>query len=245
MCAHMARPRERRRSREEAALLAQLHDIAAGLAVAIGLLKGSGEAGHSGRDRYRDSSIGLFESSLTTLRALSASQSPMRIRSLDIESALRNEANRLGIELAFERFGDLGWLTEDELELILLAAREGIRNVARHSGSARCQVIVDVSECPVSLRVRDWGAGIEKVAHATGGVETLRRLAQTMRWTLEIRSLPGFGTELHLVGRGCPRAAADSDQDPALRSVVAKESLGSRKRVARRRPIDASGGQIT
>jgi signal transduction histidine kinase len=164
---------------------------------------------------------------------------------VDLESTLRREAGRVGIALALEFLGDRAWLTEDETEMILLIGSEALRNVVRHSGSSRCQMTIDVSDCPVFFRIRDWGAGLNTAARADGGLEKLSRLARTLHWTLDVRSLPGLGTELLVVGRGCPRTHGAAGAEAPVRSVVAKESLGSRKRVAASRPIGQSRQQIT
>ncbi len=119
----------------------------------------------------------------------------------------------------------------------------------RHAGSANCRMTVDLSDCPFILRARDWGAGIGPGAQMGDGIETLRELAAAMGCELSVRSQPGLGTELTLVGRDCPRARQKSTEyrggDPGLRSVVADESLSSRRRVAARRPFGDSGQQIT
>jgi len=106
-------------------------------------------------------------------------------------------------------------------------------------------MMIDVSDCPVFFRVRDWGAGLNSAMRADGGLEKLGLLARTLHWTLDVRSLPGLGTELLVVGRGCPRINGPAAVEAQPRSVVAKESLGSRKRVATARPIGQSRQQIT
>ncbi|MGH9553501.1 MAG: hypothetical protein ACRD3W_29230, partial [Terriglobales bacterium] len=148
---------------------------------------------------------------------------------------------RAGVVLELDLVGLDDWLPIDDAELIRLAAREAIRNVKRHSGVAMCRMNVDLSDCPFVLRVRDWGGGISGEARPGSGIVMLTDLASAMGCDLRIRSQPGLGTELILTGRRCPyRSGTPSesgDGEVRLRSVVAEESLGSRKRVAPTRPI--------
>jgi signal transduction histidine kinase len=88
--------------------------------------------------------------------------------------------------------------------LLRLAAREAVRNVKRHAGTAKCQLRIDLSECPYVLRARDWGAGIDPASQAGNGIERLRNLAASLGGELAIGSQPGMGTVLVLVGRRCP-----------------------------------------
>jgi signal transduction histidine kinase len=128
-----------------------------------------------------------------------------------------------------------------------LAAREAIRNVKRHAGVSRCRITLDVSSCPFALVVRDWGAGIQVGMQTTGGIAFLEDLARGMGAVLTISSQPGLGTKLTLVGPSCvlTRQAQQLGPDKTVRSVVADESAGSRKRVAAKRPAAAAAQQIT
>jgi signal transduction histidine kinase len=233
-----------------AELAAGLHDVSAGLAIGIGLLKASDET--AGGARALGVVIAAFEESLAELRRLShriGDRSTSKRRRTDLRDSLRREARMAGIALELELIGDDGWLAADQDELILMTAREAIRNVKRHAGSASCHITVDLSDCPFVLRARDWGAGIVPGAQTGDGIETLRELAVAMGCELSVRSQPGLGTELTLVGRYCPRARQKPTElkggDLGLRSVGAEESLSSRRRVAARRPFGDSGQQIT
>jgi len=62
---------------------------------------------------------------------------------------------------------------------------------------------------------------------------------------LKVSSQPGLGVQLKLKGP-MPRAVEMArDPSASVRSVVAKESLSSRKRVATRRPFSGFEQQIT
>jgi signal transduction histidine kinase len=232
-------------------LAVRIHDVSAGLAVGIGLLKGLKHSAASGGSSDCDGPIEVFEAVLADLRQLAPEPNRttvMRPR-MELAELLTEEARRIGVAVDLEVRGHDDWLDSDQAELLRHAAREAIRNVKRHSGADRCRMTIDLCSCPFILQVRDWGAGISGQARVGNGIEGLRELAWTMGCDLTIRSHPGLGTELVLRGRLCPlnakSAIGHEASEAPLRSVVAEESLGTRRRVAARRPITASGQQIT
>ena len=217
----MARPRGLRRSREAAALRARLHDISAGLAVGVALLKGYVENEPSAGNVYVGRALDVFKASLADLRTLTGSVELQRLEHTDLEQSLRDEARRLGVQLTLDMLGDESWLADVEFELIQLVGREALRNVVRHSGSTRCEVTLDLTHCPPFFKARDWGAGLGEADGGAGSLVTLRALAQTICWGLEMRSLPGLGTELVAVGRACPASHKQAGLSAQPSSVVA------------------------
>jgi signal transduction histidine kinase len=223
-------------------LAARLHEVSAGLAVGIGMLKGSKAA-----DRDRRAAIEVFEQVLVDLRKLSqetAAGVVARRRPATVRETLQREAKSVGVDLELRIKGRESSLSEGPAELVSLVGREAIRNVKRHSGAGRCRITIDLSARPFVMTAQDWGAGI--VAGApTGGIKLLEALAREMGADLRISSQPGLGVALTLIG---PSPALNGDASQSnhrrLRSVVAEESLSSRKRVATRRPIRAPGQQI-
>lgn len=232
-------------------LAVRLHDVTAGLAVGIGLLKGLKQSGDAGPGPDCDGAIEAFEAVLTDLKQLApdSTRARPRHRRLGLGDLLDKEARRIGLALDLEIVGHDDWLAVDQAELLRLAGREAMRNVKRHSGTTKCRMTIDLSDCPFLLTARDWGAGIGPEAMVGAGIGGLRELASTMGCHLSIRSQPGLGTELVLTGRGCPhnskRPIGREAGERLLRSVVAEESLSSRRRVAARGPIAASDQQIT
>jgi hypothetical protein len=244
-----------RKRRDSAAsgirLAVRLHDVSAGLAVGIALLKGWKEYGWIEQISDPDRTIGVFEQVLAELRQLSraVSEGPVaRSRPANIRSSLERAAKTVGVGLELRITGEEGWLTKRQVELIHLVGREAIRNVKRHSGGIRCRITVDVSSCPFILKARDWGAGIRPGAGWGRGIALLEDLAGELGAVLTISSQPGLGMELTLIGPRCVLtrdAGQPNRQKIGLRSVVAHESLSSRKRVAVRRPIGPLDQQIT
>jgi signal transduction histidine kinase len=241
--------RERRGASASLRLAVELHDVSGDLAVGIALLKGWREAEGTGKQAEPDRAIEVFELVLAELRHLLRTVSRVaRSRPVSLRESLELEAKTAGIVLELILAGKESWLSRAQAELVRLTGREAIRNVKRHSGSKRCRLAIDFSSCPFVLTARDWGAGIQSESRPGGGIALLEALADEMGAALTTSSQPGMGVELTLTGPRCVLArSADrtTRQQASLRSVVAEKSLGSRKRVAAGRPIEASGQQIT
>ena len=227
-------------------MAARLHDIAAGMAVGIGLLKGAADNSPA----QDNNGLEILESVLAEVQQLYRARQGTYVSSstVDVASGLREEAARLRIELELEVAGDADWLSVQERQLLQLAARESIRNVKRHSGSAKCRMTIDLSDCPFVLQAHDWGAGIDPTSRPGRGFERLRDLATGLGCELAVGSQPGLGTTLVLIGRRCPYRKKETTigelDGVRLRSVVAEESLSSRGRVATRRPNHRPEQQI-
>src|SRR5438270_1952370 len=108
----MGRPAGIRRSREAAALGARLHDVAAGLAVGIALMKGAAED-RADRD-YFGRGLATFEAALAALRSLASNPLLPIDRRRNLKASLLDEARRAGVDMEFEVFGEPDWLDVDE-----------------------------------------------------------------------------------------------------------------------------------
>jgi phage shock protein PspC (stress-responsive transcriptional regulator) len=87
------------------------------------------------------------------------------------------------------------------LEPLVVAAREGMRNAARHSGAPRVSVVLQRNGTGPSVLVRDRGQGFTPNPRATSGglVSVVRRPIEAAGGTARVRSRPGMGCELELV----------------------------------------------
>jgi signal transduction histidine kinase/phage shock protein PspC (stress-responsive transcriptional regulator) len=96
------------------------------------------------------------------------------------------------------------------LEPLLLAAREGMLNAARHSGAPDVSVYLEVRDDDVVVFVRDRGRGFDPAAvpEDRGGIAAsiVGRLARN-GGAAQIRSAPGEGCELEL---SLPRPRVDA-----------------------------------
>lgn len=224
----------------------RLHDASAGLAIGIGLLKGWTEAGWTEPKPDSRFVIEVFEEVLIELRQLSrtiSSGSAGSRRRRNLQEAFQLDAKAAGVELALKIVGREDLLSKAELEVLHLVGRESIRNVKRHSGGSRCRITLDLSTCPYVLSVRDWGAGLQPGTKPGDGITLLEELAREMGGVLKISSQPGLGMELTLTGPHCVlvRSGQQPIQNARLRSVVARESVSSRRRVASGRPLRDGG----
>ncbi len=224
-------------------LAARLHDISSGLAIGIGLLKGRNESTWSGSRSELQQTIDVFEEVLAELRHLLRGVSEGadgRGGPVNVRESLVQEAKSLGVDLDLRLVGQEDWLAAGQAELMRLVGREAIRNVKRHSGASVCRITIDLATCPFVMAARDWGAGNQPNARPRRGLALLESLARDLGASLQFSSQPGLGVELTLIGPRCGLAAG-----AGLRSVVADESVSSRKRVASTRPSRAVQQQIT
>jgi len=243
------------RSRTDSASTSQfavrLHDASAGLAIGIGLLKGWPPARSGDHEPSSQFVIEAFEQVLTELRQLSRTLSDgrgVRQRPADFRESLDQGAKAAAIDLELRVIGQEHLLPAAQLELVRLAGREAIRNVKRHSGSSLCRVTLDASICPFVFEARDWGAGMQPATSVSGGIALLSDRARDIGCVLTISSQVGLGMRMNLTGPRCAigRDGHRSSRQPrASRSVVADESLSSRKRVGSARPTGPSEEQIT
>jgi nitrate/nitrite-specific signal transduction histidine kinase len=178
----MATDADRNPADTQSKLAVRMHDVSAGLAVGIGLLKGLAQTAAPGAAPDCDGPIEVFEAVLADLRELAAPRTGAKNRRsrIGLADLLNKEAGRIGVALDIEVAGREDWLDTDQADLLRLAGREALRNVKRHSGASECRMTIDLTACPFVLQVRDWGAGISGPARPSAGIEGLRELASRL-----------------------------------------------------------------
>jgi len=244
----MDAPPRRSSSAGTAWLAVHLHEVSAGLAVGIGLMKGWQESRPGTVPQAPKDALDVLEQVLGELKELSrtvAGETLANSQAATLRECLIQEANSIGVELDLEVAGRESSLSKEEAELIRVVCREAIRNVKRHSGTSGCRIRINLSARPFVLTVRDWGAGIGALEQAGDGLALLEALAGEIGAELKVSSQPGLGVQVSL--KGPMPGTTDLARGPgtSVRSVVAKESLSSRKRVAARRPFSGFEQQIT
>jgi signal transduction histidine kinase len=88
-----------------------------------------------------------------------------------------------------------------ELEALLAAAREAITNAAKHSGDTKVNVYAEAGHQVVDVFVRDHGRGFDPAEIGEDRLGIRRSILGRMHrygGTVEIRSTPGEGTEIHM-----------------------------------------------
>ncbi len=107
---------------------------------------------------------------------------------------------------------------DDDLQPLVLAAREAMANAARHSGAATVDVYAESTQAAVEVFVRDRGRGFdqETVASDRQGIRSsiIGRM-QRHGGSAEVRTTPGSGTEVRLrmprrVGEPRPTTSEES-----------------------------------
>jgi signal transduction histidine kinase len=82
---------------------------------------------------------------------------------------------------------------------VLLIFKEGVNNVARHSGCRKAAVDIQLRDRVLTVRLSDDGRGFDPSAAPAGhGLGSMRERARALGGTLEIVSAPGAGAELRL-----------------------------------------------
>jgi anti-sigma regulatory factor (Ser/Thr protein kinase) len=205
-----------------AEVLVRLHDTTTGLAIAVGLLKGSGASAAAGSEIAPIRAV--LDDSIAKLRDLSASVSGRgrpRLPRASLKDLLAAEALRLSLNLDLKLTGDERWLSPQQMALLELVGREALRNVRRHAGTKGCRINLNVASCPFEMRVRDWGSGLESGSQPGHGLSLLNQLAEESGCRLSISSQPGLGAELVVIGPACPH------NSPIGRRGHARLALGS------------------
>ena len=88
-----------------------------------------------------------------------------------------------------------------ELEALVAAAREAIANAAKHSGDTKVNVYAEVGGQVVDVFVRDHGRGFDPAEIGEDRLGIRQSILGRMHrygGTVEIRSTPGEGTEIHM-----------------------------------------------
>ena len=122
------------------------------------------------------------------------------------------------LDVAITAVGDVNVVGRDIALGLYRITQESIRNIARHSGTRRAQVILTVGADMVELLVKDEGRGFDVALSRRGaglGLVSIEERVRLLRGTLFVTSRPGHGTDLRVsipLGRPvAPRLEAPAD----------------------------------
>ncbi len=90
---------------------------------------------------------------------------------------------------------------EDEIEPLVAAAAEAMRNAAKHSGADEIDVFAEVTAETIEVFIRDRGCGFDPAsipADRHGLRDSIERRMARNQGTAVVRSDPDFGTEVRL-----------------------------------------------
>lgn len=114
--------------------------------------------------------------------------------------AFADEFGRLeGIDVAITATGDVGAIAPDVALGLYRVVQESIRNIARHSGALRAEVILTVGDGAVELLVKDEGRGFDLPHSRRGaglGLVSIEERVRLLQGEVLVTSRPGHGTDL-------------------------------------------------
>ena len=105
------------------------------------------------------------------------------------------------MEISFEKRGERE-LDEPTTRALCRIVQEALTNVAKHAGTNRATVRLDLSTQPAFLEVEDEGNGFDASSiHSQAGhlgLTAMAEQASEIGWRLSIHSQPGNGTRLQI-----------------------------------------------
>ena len=112
--------------------------------------------------------------------------------------------------------GDMPWPIEWERDLYPLAL-EALNNSLKHAQASEVSLLITSSPDHFSLRISDNGRGFVPSRSSRGGMgmDTMTDRARKLGGTLNVESLPGYGTHVELIIR---RSVDTADQSAAAAS---------------------------
>lgn len=137
----------------------------------------------------------------TDIHGLSHQLHSSKLQHLGLKSALRELCLQMSRQHAIEVelfTGSVPWVVTEERSLCLYrVAQEALKNAAKHSGSTKIQVELELHHSLLQLRVRDNGQGFDVNNYEPGlGLASMRERMRMVGGSLEIHSTPGQGTEI-------------------------------------------------
>jgi signal transduction histidine kinase len=85
-------------------------------------------------------------------------------------------------------------------EVVYRVGQEALQNAVKHARASRLELVLELGECELALRVCDDGKGFEPGGGFPGhlGLRSMRERAANVGGTVDIDSGPGEGTTVHL-----------------------------------------------
>jgi PAS domain S-box-containing protein len=158
-------------------------------------------------------SVAVVDEALRLVRDLSLDLHPAMLDDLGLTAALRwyieSYAQRTGIHAALklDSFDEKKKRVSREFGTTCFrVVQEALTNVARHAHATKASVELRCGDEHLHVTIKDQGCGFDPrllrkrdAAHVTLGLRGMHERAQAMGGTLEVKSKPSAGTEIHLV----------------------------------------------
>jgi signal transduction histidine kinase/phage shock protein PspC (stress-responsive transcriptional regulator) len=181
---------ERVRTQERADMAAHLHDsVLQTLALIQKNSHDSAMVARLARSQERDLRAWLFEGESKDSDTLAGA---MRTVAAEVE-------DNHGVDVDLVCVGDCPFT--EQLRALVSATREALVNAAKHAGTGKVDVYVEVSPATVEVFVRDRGVGFDPAEvpeHRMGVRGSIVDRMERHGGSSEIRSTPGEGTEVRL-----------------------------------------------
>jgi PAS domain S-box-containing protein len=109
-------------------------------------------------------------------------------------------SDQQGIAVSLGIDGDIEPLSPDVALCLYRVAQEALRNVFRHSGAKSAEVRLAANGEGIEMRVADRGRGfnLEEASKRGLGLVSMEERVRLLGGILEIKSRPGYGTELRV-----------------------------------------------
>lgn len=198
-------------SNERRRIAADLHDGVvqnlAGLSyqLAAAADRAPGSSGNAPADALRDGAASL-RASIRELRSVIVDLHPPNLASAGLAASISDLAAPLSEAGMLVRVDvpDGLRVDDDRRALLYRAAREALRNVARHSGASAVNVAISSGDGMVSLQVSDDGCGFSREdlerrrAEGHLGLSLLEQLAEQLGGNVSLESSSGAGTRFRM-----------------------------------------------
>jgi signal transduction histidine kinase len=193
---------------ERARIGRELHDSVSQTlyAITLGASRARGLLQHNQRaevERVIDDVLQLATAGQSELRALLTEICSDRLAPLALVAALENLArdartrDGLDVRLSVSNEQDVPAAARDALVMIV---REALHNVARHSGAARVEIVLERDGGQLVLVIADDGRGFDPAMPRPGhfGLQSMRERATAVGGTLSLISGLGLGTQVRV-----------------------------------------------
>lgn len=142
----------------------------------------------------------------TEIHRLSYQLHPFKLDHLGLAAALKSFCEEIsasqGLKIEFHYKGFPATLPADVTLSVFRIAQESLRNVTKHSGARRAQVVLDKTDAAVRLTVSDAGGGFDTGSGTMKrglGFISMRERLRLVGGEISIHSQPGRGTRIDVL----------------------------------------------
>lgn len=192
---------------ERRRLAKEIHDGLGQSLIAIRLLiegkiAGSSEVNKEALEKIRN----LIDRTIADAKLMSNNLMPSVLHEFGFVTALRQLCDHVRqstqIKVNFDVDCSRFMLSTIQTVYLFRIAQEAINNILKHAHATEMSVIVKQSDKELFLTISDNGKGFEEtrtVQNTGNGLYNMRERVNLLKGTFDLRTMPGKGTELHIV----------------------------------------------